>query len=72
MRVHQQQLLFKGIRVNTIYFNDSHGQTKYIDAFCDEQDKFFKEHKDNINLTLSGGDVFLDKNKKTISLQNVF
>ncbi|MCM1265145.1 MAG: metallophosphoesterase [Candidatus Gastranaerophilales bacterium] len=63
MNIHKINQSFLGTKINTIYFNDLHGQTKYIDSFNDERDSFYKEKKEDINLTLCGGDMFLDKNK---------
>lgn len=54
---------FTGKKVNVLAYNDVHGATEYIDSFIAEQDKFYKQNPDNVNLTLCGGDLFLDKNK---------
>lgn len=62
MNIHITNPLFLGTKINTIYYNDLHGQTKHIDSFIEEQDSFYKEKKDDVNLTLCGGDMFLDKN----------
>lgn len=48
-------------KVNLIVYNDSHGSIKHIDSFIEEQDKFYKQNPDGINLTLCGGDLFLDE-----------
>jgi len=51
---------YTGTRINTIFYNDLHGSRKYLDSFLDAREKFYKEHKDEINLTLCGGDMFVD------------
>lgn len=62
MNIHKIGVSFLGTKINTIYYNDLHGQTKYIDSFYEEQDSFYKSKQDETNLTLCGGDMFLDKN----------
>lgn len=54
---------FSGSRVNAVFYNDSHGQIKNVQGFFDARDEFFKEKKDEANLTLSSGDVFLDASR---------
>ena len=54
---------FNGLKVNTVYYNDSHGQVKNIRGFLSARDEFFRQNKDEPNLTLASGDVFLDTNK---------
>ena len=54
---------FKGSRVSAVYYNDSHGQIKNVAGFFSARDKFFRQNKNEPNLTLSGGDVFLDTSK---------
>lgn len=50
-------------KINTVYYNDLHASTRYVESFLEERDTFYKEHKDETNLTLCGGDMFLDYNK---------
>ena len=52
---------FYGKKVNLIVYNDVHGSIKHVDSFISEQDRFFKQNSDGINLTLCGGDLFLDE-----------
>ena len=52
---------FQGEKVNLIVYNDVHGSTKHVDSFVAEQDKFYKQNPDGINITLCGGDLFLDE-----------
>ena len=52
---------FQGEKVNLIVYNDVHGSAKHVDSFVVEQDKFYKQNPDGINLTLCGGDLFLDE-----------
>ena len=52
---------FEGEKVNLIVYNDVHGSTKHVDSFVAEQDKFYKQNPDGINITLCGGDLFLDE-----------
>lgn len=52
---------FLGTKVNAIVYNDLHGSTKHLNEFENVQDSFYKQNDGEINLTLSGGDVFLDK-----------
>ena len=52
---------FQGKKVNLIVYNDVHGSTKHVDSFVAEQDSFYKQNSDGINLTLCGGDLFLDE-----------
>lgn len=52
---------FCGRMVNTVYFNDSHANTRNIDAFLNARDSFYCENQSEVNLTLCGGDMFLDK-----------
>ncbi len=59
----QKIISFCGTKVNAIYYNDSHGQIKNIGGFLTARDEFFRENQDASNLTLSSGDVFLDKSK---------
>ena len=53
---------FQGKRVNLIVYNDVHASKKHINSFISEQDSFYKQNPDDINLTLCGGDLFLDEN----------
>lgn len=48
-------------KVNLIVYNDSHGSIKHIDSFITERDNFYKQNQDGTNLTLCGGDLFLDE-----------
>lgn len=59
----QKIISFCGTKVNAIYYNDSHGQIKNIGGLLSARDEFFRENQDASNLTLSSGDVFLDKSK---------
>lgn len=59
----QRIISFGGTKVNAIYYNDSHGQIKNIGGFLSARDEFFRENQDASNLTLSSGDVFLDRSK---------
>lgn len=52
---------FQGKKVNLIVYNDVHGSTKHIDSFVEEQDHFYKQNSDGVNLTICGGDLFLDE-----------
>lgn len=47
-------------KVNTLFYNDLHGSTKNIKQFAIAQDEFYKEHEGETNITVSGGDVFMD------------
>ncbi|MBR6163667.1 bifunctional metallophosphatase/5'-nucleotidase [bacterium] len=59
----QKIISFAGSRVNAVFYNDSHGQIKNVPGFFGARDEFFKERKNDLNLTLSGGDVFLDASR---------
>ena len=52
---------FCGQMVNAVYFNDSHANTRNIDSFLNARDNFYCKNSSNVNLTLCGGDLFLDK-----------
>ncbi len=54
---------FLGTKINTIYYNDSHGHTSNIDGFLEARRNFFESKKGDINLTLSSGDVFIDTSR---------
>ncbi len=56
-------MTFTGTKINTLYYNDLHSSIKYLDTFNEYQDKFYKENSEDINITLSGGDIFLDENR---------
>lgn len=62
MKVTNTQLTFSSKKINTIYYNDVHSSIKHLDSFVEAHDKFCKQHKDETNLTLCGGDLFLDIN----------
>ena len=49
-------------QINTLYYNDLHSSIKYVDTFLEEKDEFYRQNQDAINLTLCGGDMFLDNN----------
>jgi 5'-nucleotidase len=55
-------MAFTGTKINTLYYNDLHSSIKYVDTFLEKQDEFYSQHSDEINLTLCGGDMFLDEN----------
>ncbi len=52
---------FCGQMVNAVYFNDSHANTRNIDSFLNARDNFYCKNPSGVNLTLCGGDLFLDK-----------
>ena len=52
---------FQNKKVNLIVYNDVHSSTKHIGSFISEQDRFYKQNPDGINLTLCGGDLLLDE-----------
>lgn len=54
---------FASTNVNVVYYNDLHGQTNNIDGFLVGQQEFYKNNPKDINLTLSGGDIFLDTSR---------
>lgn len=62
MKVANTQVTFTGTKINTIYYNDVHSSIKHLDSFLEVHDKFCKQHKDETNITLCGGDLFLDIN----------
>ena len=53
---------FTGTKINTLYYNDLHSSIKYVDTFLEKQDEFYRQNPDDINITLCGGDMFLDEN----------
>lgn len=55
-------MAFTGTKINTLYYNDLHSSIKYVDTFLEEKDGFYRQNQDAINLTLCGGDMFLDNN----------
>lgn len=55
-------LNFTSNRINTIYYNDVHSSIKHLDSFLEAHDEFCKTNKNDTNLTLCGGDLFLDIN----------
>jgi hypothetical protein len=55
-------MAFTGTKINTLYYNDLHSSIKYVDTFLEKQDEFYRQNSDEINLTLCGGDMFLDEN----------
>ncbi|MBR2430063.1 bifunctional metallophosphatase/5'-nucleotidase [bacterium] len=59
--INKSLINFQSKKVNLIVYNDVHGSTKHIDSFLAEQDKFYKQNPNNMNLTLCGGDLFLDE-----------
>ena len=59
----QKVISFNGLKVNTVYNNDSHGQVKNIRGFLSARDEFFKQKSGEPTLTFASGDVFLDTNK---------
>ena len=59
--INQSFINFQSKKVNLIVYNDVHGSTKHINSFIAEQDSFYKENPKDINLTLCGGDLFLDE-----------
>ena len=56
------QISFLCTKVNTLFYNDSHGSIAYIDSFLEAQNNFYKNNQQTTNLTLSGGDVFITTN----------
>lgn len=52
---------FCGQMVNAVYFNDIHANTRNIDSFLNARDSFYCKNPSQVNLTLCGGDLFLDK-----------
>lgn len=56
------QINFLGTKVNTLFYNDSHGSIAYIDSFLNAQKDFYKNNQSTTNLTMSGGDVFITTN----------
>lgn len=62
-------------RVNTLFFNDSHGNTRYLGNLHSAIDEFKYTHKDEANFCLSGGDIFLynsENNKSVMQFMNKF
>ncbi|MBQ9149989.1 bifunctional metallophosphatase/5'-nucleotidase [bacterium] len=57
------QINFLGTKINTLFYNDLHGSTVNIDSFLEAQNNYYKNHQNQTNLTLSGGDVFVTTNK---------
>ena len=55
-------MAFTGTKINTLYYNDLHSSIKYVDTFLEEKDEFYRQNQDAINITLCGGDMFLDEN----------
>lgn len=55
-------MAFTGTKINTLYYNDLHSSIKYVDTFLEEQDEFYRQNPNDINITLCGGDMFLDEN----------
>ena len=55
-------MAFTGTKINTLYYNDLHSSIKYVDTFLEEKDEFYRQNQDTLNLTLCGGDMFLDEN----------
>ena len=53
---------FLGTRVNAVVYNDSHANINYVKSFISERNDYYKKHKKDTNLTLCGGDIFVDKN----------
>lgn len=56
------QINFLGTKINTLFYNDLHGATTNVDAFLDEQSKYYNQKQNEPNFTLSGGDVFVTTN----------
>lgn len=56
------QINFLGTKINTLFYNDLHGATANVDAFLDEQNKYYNQKQNEPNFTLSGGDVFVGTN----------
>ncbi len=52
---------FLGKKINVLIYNDLHGATKNLNSFSTAQDEFYKQNEGEANLTLSGGDVFVDE-----------
>ena len=55
------KITFESTKINTLYFNDLHSSTEYLSAFDCACDVFEKESTADVNLILSGGDIFLDE-----------
>ena len=66
-----QKVSFGGNKINVLVYNDSHGSIANLDSFEKAQDEFYLKHKDETNITLSGGDVFLDKNENNSTVAKV-
>lgn len=60
----QQTPSFCG-KVNATFFNDVHGNMDNLDSYVTARDEFYSKHKGEANLTLCGGDIFIDN-----SIQN--
>lgn len=43
-----------------MYFNDMHSSCKYLNAFNYARDQFYLTHSKDTNLTVSGGDLFVE------------
>ena len=55
-------MTFTGTKINTLYYNDLHSSIRYVDTFLEEKDEFYRQNQGAINITLCGGDMFLDEN----------
>ena len=56
-------IFFTGTKINTIYYNDSHGHTYNIDGFIDARHRLLNHTESDLDLTLCAGDVFIDTSR---------
>ena len=61
-------LSFGNSNINILYFNDMHGSTLNLENFKTAVDEFRKNHNNEANFVLSGGDIYIDNSKSNFNV----